>query len=87
MIFYLCKIYANVIIDSATNESLYKYFSNIMKNEFEISMIGELQYFLSLKIYQFKEGAFINQTKYCKELLKMLDIEKAKPISTSMSIS
>ena len=43
-----------------------------MKKEFEMSMIGEMKYFLGLQIVQNKEGIFISQTKYLKDLLKRL---------------
>lgn len=59
----------------------------MMHNEFEITMTKELQYFLGLQIYQSKEGIFINQANYTKELLKRFGMEKEKPISTLMSSS
>jgi hypothetical protein len=42
-----------------------------MSKEFEMSMIGELTYFLS-------------QEKYTKDLLKRFNMEKCKPIKTPM---
>jgi hypothetical protein len=35
-----------------------------MIQKFEMSMMGELKYFLGLQIKQLQEGTFINQTKY-----------------------
>ncbi|MCH82973.1 copia-type pol polyprotein [Trifolium medium] len=83
----LVQIYVDDIIFGATNESLCKDFSNIMQSEFEMSMMGELRYFLGLQIHQSKEGIFINQSKYCKELLKKFGMQNAKEISTPMSTS
>jgi transposase InsO family protein len=83
----LVQIYVDDIIFGATNESLCKDFSNIMQSEFEMSMMGELHYFLGLQIHQSKEGIFINQSKYCKELLKKFGMQNAKEISTPMSTS
>lgn len=40
-----------------------------------------------MKIYQSKEGKFINQAKYYKKLIKIFIMEKEKPISTPMSTS
>jgi len=42
------QIYVNDIIFRDISESLCKDFSNIMNNEFEISMMGELKFFLGL---------------------------------------
>ena len=55
-----------------------------MKEEFEMSMMGELNFFLDLQIKQTSAGIFISQAKYIKELLKKFEMEKCKPISTPM---
>lgn len=47
----LLKIYVDDIICDSTEECLCKYFSNMTQNEFKISIIGELQYFLALHIH------------------------------------
>jgi hypothetical protein len=44
----------------------------MMANEFEMSMIGELSYFLGLQIKQLKNGTFVSQGKYIKDMLKKL---------------
>ena len=43
------QIYVDDIIFSATNESLCQEFSKVMQGEFEMSMIGELAFFLGYK--------------------------------------
>ncbi|KAL6322380.1 hypothetical protein AAG906_007933 [Vitis piasezkii] len=52
--------------------------SGCMHSEFEMSMMGELNFFLGLQIKQLKEGTFINQAKYIKDLLKRFNMEEAK---------
>ena len=47
----------------------------------------ELNYFLGLQIKQLKEGIFINQAKYIKDLIKKFGMEDATPVSTPMSTS
>ena len=49
-----------------------------MKNEFEMSMMEELNYFLGLQIKQKSDGIFINQAKYTSELIKRFGLEDAK---------
>jgi len=56
-----------------------------MTKRFEMSMIGELKFFLGFQIKQLKEGTFISQTKYTLDMLKKFDMEKAKPINTPMT--
>ena len=56
-----------------------------MKNEFEISMMGELNYFLGLQIKQRSDGIFINQAKYTEELIKKFRLEGVKTSKTPMA--
>ena len=57
-----------------------------MLGEFEMSMMGELNYFLGLQIKKFKHGTLLNQSKYYKELLKMFDMENCKETTIPISI-
>ena len=53
-----------------------------MKNEFEISMMGEFTFFLGLQVKQSKDGIFINQAKYIKDMLKKFGFENVREIGT-----
>ena len=55
-----------------------------MTKRFEMSMMGELKFFLGFQIKQVKDGTFIRQTKYTHDMLKKFDMAKAKPIKTPM---
>lgn len=57
---------------------LVKEFSKLMYGEFDMSLIGELNYFLGLQIKQLNEGTFVCQTKYFNELLKKFGKEDEK---------
>ena len=57
----------------------------MMSKEFEMSMIGELSFFLGLQIKQLKDGIFISQSKYLKDMLKKFGLENTKPIKTPMA--
>jgi hypothetical protein len=52
--------------------------------KFEMSMMGELNYFLGFQVKQLKEGTFISQTKYTQDLLKRFGMKDAKPAKTPM---
>ncbi|RVW77706.1 putative mitochondrial protein [Vitis vinifera] len=58
-----------------------------MHSEFEMSMMGKLNFFLRLQIKQLKEGTFINQAKYIRDILKRFNMEEAKIMNTPMSSS
>ena len=59
-------------------------FSMDMQSEFEMSLLGELTFFLGLQISQLDDGIFISQTKYIKEMLNKFGMEDYKPVSTPM---
>ena len=81
----MAQIYVNDIIFGATNQSLYEYFAKEMQSEFEMSMIGELTFFLSLQVKQSNDGIFINQAKYIKDMLKKFGFEDVREIGNPMS--
>ncbi|KAK0582443.1 hypothetical protein LWI29_025725 [Acer saccharum] len=62
-----------------------------MSHEFEMSLIGELSYFLGLQIRQMNDKIFITQAKYAKNLVKKFGLENAKhcdtPMSTTLKLS
>jgi hypothetical protein len=78
------QIYVDDIIFGSTNHAFCEEFSRIMIKRFEMSMMGELKFFLGFQIKQFKDGTFISQTKYTHDMLKKFDMVNAKPIKTFM---
>jgi hypothetical protein len=81
---FICQIYVDDIIFGSTNKSSCEEFSRIMIQKFEMSMMGELKYFLGFQIKQLQEGTFIYQTKYIQDILKKFGMKNAKPIKTPM---
>jgi hypothetical protein len=81
---FVCQTYVNDIIFGSTNETFCEEFSMVMTKRFEMSMMGELKLFLGFQIKQAKEGMFICQTKYTRDMIKKFDMGKAKPIKTPM---
>jgi hypothetical protein len=81
---FICQIYVDDIIFGSTNKSTGEEFSRIMIQKFEMSMMGELKYFLGFQIKQLQEGPFISQTKYIQDILKKFGMKSRKPIKTPM---
>jgi hypothetical protein len=50
-----------------------------------MSMIGELTFFLSIQVKQMKQGTFVHQAKYMKDLMKKFNMAELKPVSTQMN--
>jgi hypothetical protein len=81
---FICHVYVDDIIFGSTNDCHCKKFGELMSKEFEMPMIGELTFFLGFQVKQMKDGNFVSQEKYTRDLLKRFNMEKCKPIKTPM---
>nr|GEW60255.1 hypothetical protein [Tanacetum cinerariifolium] len=61
-------------------------FSDLMKSCFEMSIIGEMTFFLGLHVNQSPSGIFINQSNYVNEILKKYGLNTCDIIGTPMDI-
>jgi hypothetical protein len=57
---FVYQIYVNDIIFGSTNKSFYDEFSKIMLDRFEISMMGEITFFLGFQMKQVEDETFIS---------------------------
>jgi hypothetical protein len=74
---FVCQIYVIDIIFGSTNQKSCKEFSRVMTHKFEVSMLGELTYFLEFQVKKLKEGTFLSQTKYIQDILKTFRMKDA----------
>lgn len=75
------------IVFGLTSPSLNDEFVELMKSEFEMSMVSELTYVLGLQITQERDGEFLCQSKYAKNLVKKFGLEGAKTIRTPVGMN
>ena len=87
----IAQIYVDDIVFGATSEKLVHEFTTLIKEEFEMSLCGKLNFFLGLQVQQKGSAIFISQSKYAKELVKKFGLETAtavrNPMGTSSKIS
>ncbi|GKB68380.1 retrovirus-related pol polyprotein from transposon TNT 1-94 [Tanacetum coccineum] len=81
----LVQIYVDDIIFGSTNPKLSKRFGKLMHSKFDMSMMGELKFFLGIQIHQSPRGIFINQAKYAQEILKKHGMTLCDSIGTPMA--
>ena len=81
----LVQIYVDDIISGGSSNALMSRFSYLMSREFEMSMMGELNFFLGLQIKQTQDRTFVHQGKYTKDVLKKFDMGEDKPLLTPLS--
>jgi hypothetical protein len=83
--FLLVQIYVDDIIFGGSSHTLMSSFQEMMEKEFQMSMMGELTFFLCIQVKQTNQDIFVHQAKYTKVLMKMLKMAELKPMSTPMS--
>ena len=59
-------VYIDDIIFGGNEETMSQNFALVMQKEFQMSLLGELIYFLGLQVQQNKDSIFLSQTKYLK---------------------
>jgi hypothetical protein len=81
----IVQVYMDDIVFGGASNSLVARFADDMSREFEMSMMGELQFFLRLQIKQSKEGTFVQQAKYTKDIVRKFKMEDSKAMMMPMS--
>jgi hypothetical protein len=85
--FLLVQIYVDDIIFCGSSHVFVSCFSKILEKEFHMSMMGEVTFFLGIQVKQMKQGTFIHQVKYTKDLIKKFNMAELKHVSTPMSMT
>nr|GEX35306.1 uncharacterized mitochondrial protein AtMg00810-like [Tanacetum cinerariifolium] len=80
------QVYVDDIIFGSTHPRYIQLFYDLMKSRFEMSMMGEMTFFLGLQVNQSPCGIFINQSKYVLEILKKYGMESCDPVGTPIEI-
>jgi len=80
----------DIVFDGMSNEMVQHFFQQ-MQSKFEMSLVGELAYFLGLQVKQMEDTIFISQSKYAKNIVKKFDmdngIHKRTPAATHLKLS
>jgi hypothetical protein len=78
--FLLLQIYVDDIIFGGSSHTLVSKFQEMMENDFQMSMMGELTFFLGIQVKQTKQGTFVHQVKYTKNLMKKFNMAELKHV-------
>jgi hypothetical protein len=73
----IAQIYVDDIVFGGTSDQMVEQFVQHMRSEFEMSLVGELTYFLGLQVKQSEDTVFISQSKYAKSIVKKFGLENA----------
>ncbi|GAA0161781.1 transmembrane signal receptor [Lithospermum erythrorhizon] len=87
----VAQIYVDDIVFGGVSNHLVKQLVQQMEAEFEMSMVGELKYFLGFQINQMEDIIFISQANYAKNMTKKFGLETSKakrtPSATHLKIT
>nr|GFA33077.1 copia protein [Tanacetum cinerariifolium] len=78
-------VYVDDIIFGSTHPRYIQLFFDLMKSRFEMSMMGEMTFFLGLQVNQSPCGIFINQSKYVLEILNKYGMESCDLVAIAIS--
>jgi hypothetical protein len=73
------------IIFSGSSHVLVSSFQEMMEKEFQMSMMGELNFYLGIQVKQTKQGTFVYRAKYTKDLMRKFNMAELRAMSTLMS--
>jgi hypothetical protein len=85
--FLRVQIYVDDIIFGGSSHTIVSRFQEMIESEFQMPMMGELTFFLGIQVKQTKQGTFVHQAKYTKDLMKKFNMAELKPVSTPMSFA
>ncbi|KAK2402513.1 putative mitochondrial protein [Trifolium repens] len=75
--FIIAQIYVDDIVFGGMSDAMVQHFVQQMQSEFEMSLVGELTYFLGLQIKQMDDTIFISQSKYARNIIKKFGMDNA----------
>ncbi|CAM8938926.1 unnamed protein product [Rhodiola kirilowii] len=81
----IMQVYVDDIVFGSTSDELVKSFTKLMENEFEMSMVGELTFFLGIQVRQLENGTEISQQKYLGDVVKKYGLGGSKHVNTPSS--
>nr|GFA81491.1 uncharacterized mitochondrial protein AtMg00810-like [Tanacetum cinerariifolium] len=82
--FILVQVYVDDIIFGLSNPQLCREFEALMHEKFQMSSMGELNFFLGLQVLQKDDGIFLSQDKYVGDILKRFGYSDVRSSNTPM---
>nr|GEY63677.1 putative ribonuclease H-like domain-containing protein [Tanacetum cinerariifolium] len=82
--FILVQVYLDDIIFGSSNPQLCREFEALMHEKFQMSAMGELNFFLGLQVLQKEDGIFLSQDKYVGDILKKFGYSDVRSLNTPM---
>nr|GFC74562.1 ribonuclease H-like domain, reverse transcriptase, RNA-dependent DNA polymerase [Tanacetum cinerariifolium] len=82
--FILVQVYVDDIIFGSSNPQLCREFDAFMHEKFQMSAMGELNFFLGLQVLQKEDHIFLSHDKYIRDILKKFGFSDVISSNTPM---
>nr|GEZ12892.1 hypothetical protein [Tanacetum cinerariifolium] len=82
--FILVQVYVDDIIFGSSNPQLCREFEALMHEKFQMSAMGELNFFFGLQVLQKEDDIFLSQDKYVDDILKKFRYSDVRSANTLM---
>ncbi|GJW38349.1 ribonuclease H-like domain-containing protein [Tanacetum coccineum] len=82
--FLALLVYVDDIIITGNNNDEISKFKIFLNQKFKIKDLGELKFFFGIEVLKIKNGLFLNQRKYCIDLLHEYGLLACKPAAIPM---
>ncbi|XP_031250562.1 uncharacterized protein LOC116108453 [Pistacia vera] len=80
----MVPLYVDDLLITRSNSKELNQFKTAMQNEFEMTDLGQMTYFLGMEISQSPNGIFVCQQRYATKILKKFGTESCKPVDTPL---
>ncbi|XP_022880403.1 uncharacterized protein LOC111397630 [Olea europaea var. sylvestris] len=80
--FMIVCLYVDDLILIGNNENMFDEFKRMMAQEFEMTDIGLMSYYLGIEVKQNGDNIFIFQEAYAKKFLERFKMQNCNPVST-----
>lgn len=86
----ISQIYMDDIVFGGMSNIMVQHFVQQMHSEFEVRLVGELTYILSLQVKQIEDSIFVTQSKYAKNIVNKFGLDNVRhertPIVTHLKL-
>lgn len=76
----IVSLYVDDLIYTGNDSKMFEEFKMSMKNNFDMTDLGKMKYFLGIEVYQSNKGIFICQQKYAREILQRFSMQDSKEV-------
>lgn len=80
----IVSVYVDDLIYTGSSLEMMMEFKRSMQEEFDMTDLGRMRYFLGIEVHQKVNGIHISQAKYAQEILKRFEMEDCNSVANPM---